>query len=328
LNEPTANHSEQSNVIDNPPSAPSALPGFREEFPKVWAQIPLKALFGVLLAAWLALFHFLGNSTLGYVDTTSLFRWMIYAYENNADDQLGYVMPFVVLVLLWWKRKDILDAPKRIWWPALGLVVIGLLFHFLGFLVQQTRVSIVGFFVGLYGLTGLVWGPRWLRTTFFPFFLLAFCVPLGNTAEKITFPMRILATKISMVLSHGLGVQVVRQGTSIWEPTGKFQYEVAAACGGIRSLTAFLAFSMIYSFVFITGFWRRLLVIAAAFPLAVLSNVIRLMTIIITAEAINQQAGNWVHENFVFSLLPYLPSLVGLLALGYFLQPKPRKEAA
>ena len=315
-------------MTDHPSTAADAPPGFREEFPLVWAQIPSKALFGVLLAAWLALFHFLGNSTLGYVDTTSLFRWLIYAYENNADDQLGYVMPFMVLVLLWWKRQEVLDAPKRIWWPALVLVVMGLLFHFLGFLVQQTRLSVIGFFVGLYGLTGMVWGPRWLRATFFPFFLLAFCVPLGNTAEKITFPMRILATKISVILSHGLGVEVVRQGTSIWEPTGKFQYEVAAACGGIRSLTAFLAFSMIYSFVFLKGAWRRLLVIGAAFPLAVLSNVIRLMSIIVAAEAVNQQAGNWVHENFFFSLLPYLPSLLGVLALGYWLQPKPGKEAA
>jgi len=34
----------------------------------------------ILLAAWLALFHFLGNVTLGYIHTPSLLSWMHSAY--------------------------------------------------------------------------------------------------------------------------------------------------------------------------------------------------------------------------------------------------------
>ena len=314
-------------MTDHKPTSAAPPPSLLEEAKQFWTQLPSKGLFAVLLAAWVALFHFLGNSTLGYINTPSLFRWIKYEYEMGADDQIGYLIPFVVLALLWWKREELGVLTKRIWWPALGLVVAGLLVHIFGFLVQQTRLSMIGFFIGLYGLTGLVWGAGWLWATFFPFFLLGFCVPLGNTAEKITFPLRLLATKISVLLSHILGIDVIQQGTSIWEPSGKFQYEVAAACGGIRSLTAFLAFSMILSFVLLARPWRRVLVIGAAFPLAVLSNVIRLLCIVIAAEAINQQAGNWVHENPLFSLLPYAPSLLGLLLLVRWLEEKPRKEA-
>ena len=34
-------------------------------------------------------------------------------------------------------------------------------------------------FAGVYGLMGLAWGREWLRDSFFPFCLFAFCVPLG-----------------------------------------------------------------------------------------------------------------------------------------------------
>ena len=38
--------------------------------------------FFVLLAAWLAVFHFFGNSLLGYVHTPSLFAGMYAAYND------------------------------------------------------------------------------------------------------------------------------------------------------------------------------------------------------------------------------------------------------
>ena len=42
------------------------LEDFRMEFMDCWQRLPNKGLFLVLLVAWLALFHFLGNATLGY----------------------------------------------------------------------------------------------------------------------------------------------------------------------------------------------------------------------------------------------------------------------
>ena len=50
-----------------------------------WRRLPNKAFFFVLLAAWLALFQFLGNPILGYVHTPSLFSWMIGAYDSPSS---------------------------------------------------------------------------------------------------------------------------------------------------------------------------------------------------------------------------------------------------
>jgi hypothetical protein len=49
----------------------SAVERFRVEFLEAWESLPGKPLFFSLLAAWIVLFHFLGNSVFGYVDTPS-----------------------------------------------------------------------------------------------------------------------------------------------------------------------------------------------------------------------------------------------------------------
>jgi len=297
--------------------------------------MPDKPLFFSLLTLWGLLFHLFGNSTLGYVNTPSIFRWWLWVTTRGlegatlwdglkrilgADEAYVWFAPFVVLGLLWWKRRELAAVSKQSWWPALGLFGVALLLHVLGFVVQQTRVSLVAFFLGLYALTGLVWGWRWLRSTFFPSFLLVFCIPLSNSTEYVTVPLRHFATNITTILAHSLlGIDVLQNGTSIWEPMGKYKYEVAAACSGIRSLTAIVALATIYGFIEFKRNWQRFTIIASAFPLAVIGNVVRLLTIIVAAETFGQPAGNYVHENFWFSLLPYAPAMVGLMTLGHWL---------
>jgi len=314
--------SNQKDGDGSVPGTQDLLRGFPSEFARCWRRLPNKGLFFVLLAVWLALFQFLGNATFGYIPTASLFRWMytVYTLPDSVDSH-GWLMPIVVLVLFYWQREKLLGIAHGTWWPGLLIFVVALVLHIAGYMVQQPRVSIVVLFAGIYGLMGLVWGKEWLRRSFFPYFLLVFCVPLGSLAEPISFPLRLLVTKIVTALSHAvLGINVVREGTRIFTPDRTFEYEIAAACSGIRSLIATIVISTIYAFVAFEKTWKRLALIAAAIPLAVVGNVFRMMTIVVAAEAFGQSAGAYVHESEILSLLPYIPAIGGLLALGHWLQ--------
>jgi exosortase len=273
---------------------------FQREFSACWRAMPDKGLFAGLLAAWLALFHFLGNSTFGYTDTPSIFGWMKFVYATSPGDSHGAFVPLVVVALFWWKRKALLAVPKANWWPGLWLVALALVINVLGYMVQQPRVSIMAFFVGLYGLTGLVWGRGWLKASFFPFFLFAFCMPLATVSEPITFPLRLLVTQISVSLAHLLGIDVIRDGSQIFDSQHAFAYDVAPACSGIRSLIALLALTTIYGFVVFRSPWKRLSMIVLAVPLAVLGNVMRITAVIVAAEAAGQEAGAWVEQKLGF----------------------------
>ena len=295
-----------------------------DEIRACWRALPDKALFFGLLGVWLVLFQILGNSSFGYVRTPSLFQWMFVAYNKESvisDDAHGNLIPFLVLGLMWWKRKELLSEPVRNWWPALFLVGLGLLSHTLGFIAQQPRLSIIGLFTGIYGLTGVVWGPRWLYASFFPFFLFVFMVPLGSLTEPITFPLRIMVSWIVEHLFSGvLGIGVIRQGTALLNSLGTYQYEVAAACSGMRSLISIFLVAVSYAFLVFKAPWQRAAMIAASLPLAVIGNVVRLSLIVGAAEFFGDKAGKGVHDSAIFSMAPYIPAFIGMMYIGNWLE--------
>lgn len=299
---------------------------FRVEFHDYWRQLPNKGLFFVLLAVWLGLFHFLGNSTFGYVNTPSLPGWMWNAWSaNDWDEGHGALMPVVVLALLWWKRRELMALPLGLWWPGLGLVAVALGLHLVGYMIQQPRLSIIGLFGGIYGLMGLAWGWRFLRASFFPFFLFVFCIPFGSLAEKVTFPLRMLVSYISVGISQAAGFDVIRDGSLIYDMQRTFQFDVAPACSGIRSLVALLALTTIFGFLVFRSPWRRAVMVLSAFPLAVLGNVIRITFTIFVTELFGQKYGLAVEQKFGF--VTFAVALVCVLLLERWLrEPAPARR--
>lgn len=306
--------------------------GFSPALRALWRRIPNKGFFFLLLAAWLALFQFFGNATLGYIPSHSLYWWMFSVYNQKptvgedqnwtwADDSVGNIIPFLVLGLLWWKRQELRGLSLKNWWPGLLLVATALFLHLIGYALQQPRVSIVGLFFGIFGLAGLAWGGQWLRTTFFPFFLFAFMVPLSTILAPITFRLQMLVTKIVVFLCHDiLGFSVVREGTQLVNGISNYHYEVSAACGGIRSLVIIGLIGVVYAFMVFPAMWQRLLLIACAIPFAVMGNTLRLFAIVATAEAQGQAAGMSVHDSPIWSILPYLPAIIGFRLLGLWME--------
>ncbi|MDB6057177.1 MAG: exosortase, partial [Verrucomicrobiales bacterium] len=240
------------------------------------------------------------------------------------DDSHGLLIPFAVLGLLWWKRKDLLALPQRAWWPGVCLLFVAVAMHVIGYVVQQPRISIIGFFTGLYALVGLTWGWRWMKATFFPFVLFAYCMPLSSLdfLTKITLPLRIMAAAASTTIAHTLlGLDVARQGTQIFNPNHSYSYEVAAACSGIRSLLALSAMMMIYSAMNFRSPWKRTAIVMVAVPMALLCNILRVLAMIVGGETFGFQAAKTTDDTawvFTFAL-----AIVAMFVITHFWKDKP-----
>ena len=286
-------------MADDPKPAPTLAEEFLVEFRAFWARLPDKPLFFTLLGAWAALFHFLGHCSFNFTQQPSLFAWMWGAWSAPMlEAEHGKLIPVVVLVLLWLRRGDLLATPSRRWLPALGGLALALALHVVAFTVQQPRVSMVALAGGAWCLVALTWGPGWARKTFFPFLLLGFCVPLEALGEGLLFRLRLLVTQISVGLGHDLlGLDVMREGTRIFNAARTFNYDVAPACSGIRSLTSLLAVTTIYGYVTFLTPWKRAAMMVLAAPLAVAGNVARITTVIILAEAFGHKTGAAAETN-------------------------------
>jgi exosortase len=284
-----------------------------------WETLPNKFFFFGLAAVWTAMFIFLGNSTFGYLDSNSIFAWGFDIYTSpDSDDEYALFIPFIMLALLWWKRKELAAASPQVWWPAILFVATALFIHLVGYVVQQPRLSYIAFFIGLYGLIGLAWGKEWLKRSLFPYFLVVFCVPAPGV-DTLTFKMRLLVSWIVAQIAHlGLAPDLVRDGTQLFDGQRTFAYDVAAACSGIRSLTALLALTTIYAFVVFKSPWKRAAIIVSAFPLAILSNVVRLCFTIAVAEVGGQAAGKAVETDAGF--VTFAVAIAGIYFLGRWLE--------
>jgi exosortase len=153
--------------------------------------------------------------------------------------------------------------------------------------------------------------------------LFVFSVPLSTVSETLTFPLRILVTKISVAIGSGLlAIPIARDGSQILgiDAFGAMvpMYDVAEPCSGSRSLTALGAITMIYAFMSFRKPWKRLAILLAAIPLAVAGNVSRVTTVIIVGEAFSQDAAMRIEQHMGF--VTFTVAIVCLLLLGQWLR--------
>ena len=310
------NNSSPTNVGSTNPGTSSLI----QEVQDAFRTVPFKSAFGILVLAWSFLFHIYGNSTFGYIDTASLFKWTYHAYNApRSEDGHGNLIPFVVLILFWWKRQEIAQVRPSPSLIGAVLLFLALVLHWIGYAVQQPRVSIVAYFLGLFGIIGQTWGLPVLRKILFPFVLLGFCIPLGSLADNITVPLRLLVSRLAVGFSQTvLGIDVIREGSLIFDAHKTFRYDVAPACSGIRSLISLVVLSTIYGAITFRTPWKRWLLLLLAPPLAIAGNTLRIILVILAGELFGQEAGLTVEQKLGF--ITFALAIVVMVLLSKWLK--------
>lgn len=257
-------------------------------------------LLAVILAGLLALFHFNGNTADIRLFSRSVFRWMVMRWTDSTflvgEYSHGWLIPLVSAWALWRRRRDLRVQETATFWPALGLVALGFAMHWVGMRAQQPRLSLGAFLLLLWSIPCFLYGWRVGRVLLFPCGYLVFCIPL-NFFDSFSFQLRILATSISAGVLNGLGIAVVRSGSSLHAVSGAFAFEVADPCSGIRSLLAMTALTAAYGYFTPGRLWARLVLFASAVPLAVAGNIARVLSIALVARFAGQErAMGFYHE--------------------------------
>ncbi len=259
----------------------------------------------------LLVFQFFGNATFGYIPTRSLFWWWAYQWFDPAADSQQGVLILAVAIWLFWRnlrtRPGLRGPTGRsaeghsgfAVWPSAFAMLGGMALHLLGYAVQQPRISIVALLFFTWGVLGVAGGRRWMRAGAFPLAFLGFAIPF-NALDTLGFYLRMDVIDAAYAVAHRFGLEVVRNGTQLFSPHGGYQYDVAAACSGVRSLLALAALSLLAGYLSFRSWWVRTLLLVLSVPYAFVGNVVRIFAIIVAAEWLGQNAGYVVHEWFGF----------------------------
>jgi exosortase len=173
-------------------------------------------------------------------------------------------------------------------------MIAGLLLHAAGFAAQQTRISIVAFLIFTWGVMRLAGGRRWGDAAMFPLAFMVFAIPV-SVLDEVGLPLRLWVTSAGERIAHLAGIDVIRSGTQLVAPDGRFNYDVAAPCSGVRSLMALTALSVLIGYLNFRTWWRRGLVLGLCLPLVYVGNVARIVAIVFAAQAGGAEWGDRAH---------------------------------
>ena len=289
--------------------------GFRWSRLSTSAQLEI-GFWSVIAGGLFFLFHLHGNSQEVPTCRHSLFLWLRSRWVG--DYAYCQFLPLASLVAVWWRRREIAAAPRRIDLRGIPLVIVALALHWIGVLAQQPRISAAAFILLLWSLPYLLYGFALARWLLFPCAYLLLAIPL-NFIDSMTAPLRLLATVVSAGILNGFGLQIQRVGSGLFSTAqNAFAFSVAPECSGLRSLlamTALMAFYAWYSQKTLVKKWALFL---CSVPVAVIANIARIILVVVVAAIFGQDTamGLW-HDYSGYPI--FLISIATMLAFDRIL---------
>ena len=198
-------------------------------------------------------------------------RWTLSVWHHAH----GLIIPPVVAYFVY---QELREHPGEVrdpssWGFALLVPALGL--HAIDTALHTQLLSAISLVLALPGLSLLMLGWRRTRTILFPLAFLAFMLPIPlAVTEQIHLALRHVATAVSSIMLPWLGVPVLVEGTTLHLPGATLL--VADACSGFSTLYAALAVACLTAYAG-SGVGRRVLVLAAAAPLAIAANGLRVV---------------------------------------------------
>lgn len=253
----------------------------------------------------------------------------------------GLLVPFVIAFIVWTEFDALKRAAQK---PSFRLGLVTILFALLmllgGTLGAELFTRRISFVLMIAGIIIYFFGTRVLRLLFVPFLLLLLAIPIPQIIfNKIAFPLQIWASQAAIWGIRLFEVASVRKGNVIEIlPQGATQIialEVVEACSGIRSLMTLVTLALILAyftrddsdsengaekpFYKNFDFWRALLLMFSAIPIAILTNAARVTATGVLTYYYGKRAteGTW-HD--AQGWLVYLVALVLLIALNFALR--------
>lgn len=238
------------------------------------------------------------------------------AGEWYHDDNYshGFLIPLISGYLVWRKRarlKELISPSGDV--GGVVVILIGMAIFVLANAAAEYFTLRVSLVVTLFGLVWYLLGRKVVTAVWFEILFLLFMIPLPYVLYySLTFPMQLLATKVTVKLLNLIGMTAVRQGNIIHLPG--YSLEVAEACSGLRSLISLLALGAIYARLTQKDLPRQLILFLSTVPIAVAANIFRVFFTAVGAYTISKELA----EDFLHTLSGMMVFVVAFIMLFIF----------
>lgn len=274
----------------------------------------------ILLSAALLIWFYGFEARYGAVRGQSPVEWILSAWNPETDYEHGLLFAPLIAGLIIYRFKDLRAVASE--GSAWGLVsiFIGIVFYAAAYRTLQPRLAMGALPFLLWGSAYYLWGWKVAKMLIFPLFFFWLAIPLPSF-QQATSQLQVLATSMAHHGAAIFGVETIVQGTMISPANGNWEpLEIAAGCSGIRSLMALLMISAAWAYIAKIALWKKVLLFLAAFPLAIVGNSLRVISIFVIAEYGDADWARTTWHDWSGLLLFYPFSLLLLLMIHSLLE--------
>jgi exosortase len=266
----------------------------------------------------------------------------------------GLLIPFIIGYILWLERPRLANTAQRpgLWWGG-AFILCALAGLWAGTVGAELFVQRLSLILMLAGIVIYFWGFKLLRLALVPLLLLLLAIPIPAIIfNQIAFPLQLFASRCAVWVMRAFDISVLRQGNVIeLMPLGASQpkkLEVVEACSGIRSLMTLVTLAVVFAyftyprrddhddssdggptehqeprgrFAFIKsyGFWRSVILVLSAIPIAIATNALRVSGTGVLANYYGSKVADGFFHYFS-GWVVYVIAFLLLLVVGWLLE--------
>ena len=197
---------------------------------------------------------------------------------EREDYNYCYLIPFVVLYLLWEKREALKRTPAQPTWAGFFPLVFGLMLFWLGELGGEYYTMYLSSWFVLLGLCWMHLGWKKLKVILFPVgFILTMFPPPNFIYFNLSLQLKLISSKLGVWTLQALGKSAYREGNVI--DLGFTQLQVVDACNGLRYLFPLIVLAILVAHSYRSVWWKKLIVVLSAIPISIFVNGLRIASV-------------------------------------------------
>ena len=203
-------------------------------------------------------------------------RELFDTWVTHPEYSHGPLVPLFALYLLAKRKPPAVATPGRPW-PVVGFAILtfAILLRLAGSATSFLPLEGVAFVLCLTGLAALAGGRAALARFWPPLVFLLFMIPLPYEMSRLLgAQLQQVGTLATTYLLQCLGQPALAEGNRIL--IGNVTLNVVEACSGLRMLMTFFAFSTAAVFLMDRHWLVKVLVLASAVPIALVTNILRI----------------------------------------------------
>lgn len=221
----------------------------------------------------------------------------LFSKWNSDEFTYCYIIPFIVLYMIWEKRETLSHIPSVPSWAGFIPITIGIVCYWLGELGGEFTILFISSWLVVVGLCWLHMGWQKLKAISFPlFFGLGMFVPPNAIYTPLSLKLKLISSQIGVYMLQLYGMSAFREGNII--DLGFTQLQVVDACNGLRYLIPLFMMGMLMAYYFRAPMWKKLFLVASTIPLSIFTNSLRIASVGILYQLMGADAAEGFFHEF------------------------------